>query len=120
LYTCPGDPEPKNPAQELDGKKSSERNLRAIVLYSTEHHDQTRRNGMRMTFFGLAVALGAVGCATPYKDALCRLSNGSTGVATHYAEYVNADTDADRKAARQAEATQFQQAIDEGKQQCAK
>jgi len=67
---------------------------------------------------GLAGLLAIAGCGTAYKKALCDLSASSGGVAAHYAEYVNADADADRKAARQAEASQFQQAVDEGKKQC--
>ncbi len=72
-----------------------------------------------MMLLGLA-ALGAAGCGTAYKDALCNLSNASTTVSGHYSEYVAADTDADRKAARTEEAKQFQKAVDEGKLQCAK
>jgi hypothetical protein len=73
---------------------------------------------MKKILLALALAAGAGAC-TPYKDALCHLSSASTEVAKHYAEYVNADTDADRKAAREAEAKQFQKAVDESKTQCA-
>jgi hypothetical protein len=74
---------------------------------------------MKVIVLGLAAALSSAAC-TPYKDALCKISTASTDVAAHYSDYVSADTDADRKAARGAEAKQFQKAIDEGKQQCAK
>jgi hypothetical protein len=74
---------------------------------------------MRIIPLSVVIACVATACAGPYKAALCNLSNGSTQVATHYAEYVSADTDADRKTARQAEAKQFQQTIEEGKLQCA-
>jgi hypothetical protein len=53
-----------------------------------------------------------------YRDALCKLSVGSEGVATHYAEYVSNEPDASTKAAREAESKQFQAAVAEAKQQC--
>jgi hypothetical protein len=75
---------------------------------------------MRTIFFlGFVMTLGAAGCGTAYKDGLCKLSQSSALVATHYAEYVAAETDADKKAARQAESSQFQQAVDEAAKTCA-
>lgn len=66
----------------------------------------------------LSMAVLAAGCGGAYKDALCKLSSSSVLVATHYSEYVAAETDAMTKAAREAEAKQFKKAIDEGQQQC--
>jgi hypothetical protein len=64
--------------------------------------------------------LGASGCCTVYKESLCKLSEGSAGVATHYEGYVASEQDASTKEARQAEAKQFRKTIDEAKQQCPK
>ena len=69
---------------------------------------------------GLAAAavLGAAGCAGNYRDALCSLGRSSIVVAAHYQDYVAADPEPDRQAARQAEARQFQRAVEEATQQC--
>jgi hypothetical protein len=71
-----------------------------------------------MMAISLALTYGCTGAA--YKDALCKLSTGSEGVATHYAEYVEKEPDPDTKSARAAEAEQFSKAVDEAKQQCSK
>ena len=66
----------------------------------------------------LCIAVLAGGCGGAYKDALCKLSSSSVLVATHYSEYVAAETNAMTKAAREAEAKQFKKAVDEGQLQC--
>jgi hypothetical protein len=68
---------------------------------------------------GGAILAGA-GCCPVYKDALCKLSDGSAGVANHYEGYVQAEQDPATKNARMAEVTQFRGAIEEAKKQCKK
>jgi hypothetical protein len=75
---------------------------------------------MRGVVFGLLAAMAVSGCATTYKDALCRLSNASSGVANHYQEYVDKEPDPDTKQARSAEATQFKEAVKEAATTCGK
>ncbi len=67
-------------------------------------------------FVLIAVATG--GCCSLYKNALCDLGNASAGIATHYGEYVAAEPDAARKAARTAEADEFKRAVEAAKQKC--
>lgn len=75
---------------------------------------------IRRVSLALVLALGALGCGTAYKNALCNLSTASAGVSTHYQQYVDAEPNADTKAAREAEATQFKQAVAEAATTCAK
>ncbi len=65
------------------------------------------------------IAAATSGCCSLYKNALCDLGNASAGVATHYGEYVAAEPDAARKAARSAEADEFKRAVEAAKQKCA-
>jgi hypothetical protein len=71
------------------------------------------------SFLCLGFVVFASGCCATYKDALCKLSQGSQGVSKHYAEYVANEPDPATKTARQAEATQFSAAVQEAANTCA-